>query len=252
MKKKISIISFTDKGKELNRSVSMRLLELPEKYDIEMSFDPEGDLFKWTEKAFKGDAIIFIGAVGIAVRAIAPFIRGKDKDPAVIVMDEKGKHVIPVLSGHIGGANKLSEIIASLTGGEAVITTATDLNGVFAVDSFAVENGYTIENKERIKDVSSSLLASKEVGISVSPYLTDIFPKTLKLTKKCLVLGTGCRKNIDYEEFRAFILDFLREKNLSLSALSDIATIDIKRGEEAIIRFADEYGLRISFYSAGE
>ena len=252
MMKKISIISFTDRGGELNRSISGRLRELPEKYDIEMSFSPAGDLFKWTEKAFKGDAVIFIGAAGIAVRAIAPFIRAKDKDPAVIVMDEKGKHVIPVLSGHIGGANRLSEIVASLTGGEAVITTATDINGVFAVDSFAVEKGYTIENKERIKDVSSALLDSKEVGISVSPYLTDIFPKTLKLTKKCLVLGTGCRKNTEYEVYKAFILDFLREKNLFLSALSDLATIDIKRDEEAIVRFADEYGLKLSLYTAGE
>ncbi len=252
MSKKIGIISFTDSGDRLNKDLTALLKAQPENYIIDSSLRGEASLLKWTEQAFKGDALIFIGAAGIAVRAVAPFLRSKDSDPAVLVIDEKGRHVIPILSGHLGGANKLAEQIAKILGAEAVITTATDINDVFPVDSWAVENGYNIENIKIIKDVSSSLLRNEEVGISISPYLTDIFPKTLKLIPKCLVLGAGCRKNKEYSAFRDFILDFLKEKNLSLSAISDIATIDIKKDEEAIRRFADEYNLTLNFFSADE
>ena len=80
------------------------------------------DIFK------KYNAIVFVGACGIAVRSIAPYVKDKAKDPAVVVVDEKGNFAIPILSGHIGGANDLAEKIAALTSGVAVITTATDIN----------------------------------------------------------------------------------------------------------------------------
>lgn len=95
-------------------------------------------LKEWTGDSFSSqDALIFVGAVGIAVRAIAPFVKSKAADPACIAVDEKGLYVIPLLSGHIGGANELAEELAQGLGALAVITTATDLNGIFAVDQWA-------------------------------------------------------------------------------------------------------------------
>ncbi|MCR4590905.1 MAG: precorrin-3B C(17)-methyltransferase [Lachnospiraceae bacterium] len=247
----ITILSFTDTGDRLNREIA-DLLSKETEIRCSLQSETDDSLSGRTEKAFKSDAVIFIGAAGIAVRAIAPFITKKDRDPAVIVMDELKQHVIPVLSGHIGGGNKLAERIAELTGAEAVITTATDINEVFAVDNWAVERDYKIENTERIKDVSASLLRGDEIGVSISPYLTDIFPKQLKLTPKCLVIGAGCKKGVPYEDFRDFILAFLNDRNISLSAVSDLATLDIKRDEECLRRFAREYNLNISYYGADE
>lgn len=94
----------------------------------------------WTERMFQEmDAILFIGACGIAVRSIAPYVKSKKTDPAVLCMDEQGKFVISLLSGHIGGANELTEEVAAVTGAVPVITTATDVNHKFAVDVFAVK-----------------------------------------------------------------------------------------------------------------
>lgn len=115
------------------------------------------------------NAMLFIGACGIAVRAIAPFLTDKLHDAPVLVMDERGKYVIPVLSGHVGGANALAEYLARRTGAEPVITTATDLNGKFAVDLFAKRNGFFIVNKDGIAKVSAKVLAGRELTVSVEP-----------------------------------------------------------------------------------
>lgn len=114
-------------------------------------------------------ALIFIGACGIAVRSIAPYVKDKTRDPAVLVLDEKGRFVISLLSGHIGGANELTLAIAGLVGAQPVITTATDINQVFAVDSWAIKAGLHIVNPQVIKEISGSLLAGRPVGF-ISQY----------------------------------------------------------------------------------
>lgn len=125
-------------------------------------------------------ALIFIGACGIAVRAIAPYVKDKTRDPAVLVLDEKGRFVISLLSGHIGGANKLTLAIAGLMGAQPVITTATDINQVFAVDSWAVESGLHIVNSRAIKEVSASLLAGRPVGFSSQYPIKGSLPAGIK------------------------------------------------------------------------
>ena len=123
-------------------------------------------LVEFTSLAFaEADHIIYIGAAGIAVRAIAPNIKSKDTDPGVIVMDEKAAYVIPILSGHIGGANALALDLARELGAQAVITTATDVNGVIAIDSWATENCMKIDRIGNIKHISSAVLENRKVKV---------------------------------------------------------------------------------------
>ena len=111
------------------------------------------------------DAIIFVGATGIAVRAIAPFIHGKAVDPAVLVIDEAGRYVISLLSGHLGGANALARTAASLIEAKPIITTATDAESAFAVDTFAKENGFLLTDRRKAKEVSAKVLRGEKLRI---------------------------------------------------------------------------------------
>ncbi|MDU2005378.1 MAG: cobalamin biosynthesis central domain-containing protein [Lachnospiraceae bacterium] len=120
-------------------------------------------------------ALVFIGAAGIAIRAIAPFVKDKFTDPPVIVLDEKGTFAIPLLSGHVGGGVTLAKVLAEYTGGRAVITTATDVQKKFAADVFAMENGLVITDREEAKKISAGILEKKNTGIfSEFPLLGDI------------------------------------------------------------------------------
>ena len=127
---KIAALAFTDTG----FATAQKLSALSDDYALDRC--APGKLGEWTADAFsRCDALIYVGACGIAVRAIAPFVRVKTEDPCVLVVDEQGRYVIPVLSGHIGGGNELALAAAKLLGALPVITTATDLNGLFAVTS---------------------------------------------------------------------------------------------------------------------
>ena len=176
---KLSIISFTENGITLSEKIAEKLEEteftlftkcstyLIRKNGQHILFI-EKSLGQWAkEQMEKKKALLFIGACGIAVRAIAPYITDKLSDSPVLVMDEKGNYVIPILSGHMGGANELALSIAEKIGAKPVITTATDLNKKFAVDLFAKKNGLFIVNKDGIAKVSSKILAGQDITISI-------------------------------------------------------------------------------------
>lgn len=112
----------------------------------------------YRERFSSADALIFIGACGIAVREIAPYLASKKTDPAVLCIDEKMQFVIPLLSGHIGGANDLARRLAAALGASAVITTATDVNGKFAVDAWAAKNECAISSMLLAKRVAAEIL----------------------------------------------------------------------------------------------
>ena len=162
------------------------------------------------------DLIVFVGAAGIAVRAAAPYLAGKAYDPAVVVIDEQGRFVIPLLSGHLGGANELAERLAEGLGATAVITTATDGRAVFAVDSWAKSHECVVFDPENIKYISGALLRGDTVGLRsafpvdgllpahintktaaesgfVIGFDTEVqpFPHTLHLVPRVLSLGIG-------------------------------------------------------------
>ena len=177
---RLSMISFTENGKHLSERVAKLLdRELEIRLYAKFAAGIEDDIYSdilfvktsvgdWAkERMQEQDALLFIGACGIAVRAVAPFLTDKLHDVPVLVMDEKGKYVIPILSGHMGGANDLANHIAEKTGAEPVITTATDLNKKFAVDLFAKRNSLYIANKDGIAKVSSKVLAEKEITMSI-------------------------------------------------------------------------------------
>ena len=161
---KIAVISFTGAGKELAGRMAKKLTENGH-YCQATAWEKGMSLSEWTKMQFsQQEALIFIGAAGIAVRASAPFLKDKMEDPAVMAVDEKGRFVIPLLSGHVGGGNRLALEIAAITGGQAAITTATDVNGLFAVDVFAAEHGMVLSDRELAKQVSASLLEGERPG----------------------------------------------------------------------------------------
>ena len=157
--------SYRGSSKELSQPPRIELHAkteaLPAISDPRSLQDIVGEWFTTSE----ADAIIFVGATGIAVRAIAPFICGKAVDPAVLVIDEAGRYVISLLSGHLGGANALARTAASLIDAEPIITTATDAESAFAVDTFAKENGFLLTDLRKAKEVSAKVLRGEKLRI---------------------------------------------------------------------------------------
>lgn len=258
----INIFSFTDKGRKLAERLS-RALAMHEARIVPGSAARE----EICEAAFRNrEALVFIGAAGIAVRSVAPFVRDKLEDPPVLVMDELGQHVIPLLSGHIGGANALAAEIAGATGAAPVITTATDLNGAFPADLFAKENGLAIANREGIAKVSSSALEGRPVTVCIKDYPpaghVDVLiadredagvlrdAASLVLCPKSFAIGMGCRRGKSYEELREFGERVLSENGTELKYAGCIATIDMKKDEEGLMRLSQAWRMPLITYSA--
>lgn len=166
---KIAVISFTSRGKSLAHTVKEALEAGGHQvWEAVKNSQDEGSvtesIAQWAGRQFQEkEALIFIGAAGIAVRAIAPWIQSKAKDPAVLVADEGGRYCIPILSGHMGGANALARELENALSMEAVLTTATDVNGRWAVDVFAVKNGLWIQDLGKAKEISARILRDQRV-----------------------------------------------------------------------------------------
>lgn len=237
-------------------------------------FLPVGtSLSQWCEARWKeGGGLIFIGACGIAVRTIAPFLRTKTKDPAVVVADEKGDFAISLLSGHLGGGNALAKQAANIFGGQAVITTATDVRGKFAVDVWAKENGLILPSMAYAKEISAAVLAGEAIGFSCPYPLDGVVPEELSggeaarlqitvgvqkaehpvFLSRSLVIGLGCRRGKRKEEIAEAVEQALRESQLAKEAIRGAATIDLKKEEEGLIAYCKEQGWPLSFYTAEE
>lgn len=132
----------------------------------------------------KYDSLVCIMATGIVVRILAPLIVHKTSDPAVVVLDQKGKHAISLLSGHLGGANDLAREMAAISGGEAVITTATDVAGELSFDTFAKKYDMAIENIGQLKHISGALLSGKKVNVFTDKNVEKLYPELIEEQKR--------------------------------------------------------------------
>lgn len=233
-------------------------------------------LAEWTSTQFaQADALIFVGAVGIAVRAIAPHCKSKATDPAVVVLDECGRFAVPLLSGHLGGANALARALAEACGAIPVITTATDANGVFAVDEWAKAQGCAVLEPERIKLVSGALLAGHTVrlasdwpvqgtppagvalagageaadfALTLTPGKTA--PEALHLVPRIGVLGVGCKRGTTADQLEAAFAAFCAAHGLAPAGIRGAASIDLKQDEPGLAAFCAAHGWPITFYTA--
>ena len=232
-------------------------------------------LADWAAEQFAhADALIFVGAVGIAVRAIAPYCRSKAVDPAVVVLDECGHFAVPILSGHLGGANDLARALAAVCGAVPAITTATDANGVFAVDAWARHQNCAVLEPGRIKRVSSRLLAGGPVRYrsefpiagqapaGVVPageaeradFALTLFPAgdALHLIPKIGVLGIGCRRGTSTAQLEAAFAQFCAAHGLAAACITAAASIDLKADEPGLLEFCRIHGWPVQFYSAAQ
>ena len=179
--KKIFLISFTDNGQALAEKLACGLNQKEMEAQAFRCGNPLS-LSAFASQGFrKADALIFVGAMGIAVRAIAPHVVSKVKDPAVVVIDEKGNNAISVLSGHLGGGNELTQLVAEITGANPVITTATDVQGVFAIDLWTKKNNCKILRSDRIKVISAALLSGEKVDFVSDYEISGQVPKNVEL-----------------------------------------------------------------------
>ena len=172
---RVSCIAFTERGHALAERTARALSDCAQTgeddpgWDVSVSRgfgEGKADLRAWTALAWEAsDALLFVGAAGIAVRAIAPYVASKANDPAVVAIDEAGRFAVSLLSGHLGGANELAQTVARAAGAIPVITTATDVRGVWAVDTWARRAGLAVSNPEAIKRVSARLLSGGRVAL---------------------------------------------------------------------------------------
>ena len=209
-------------------------------YDNVISFDSVGRVIR--EQFMNCDRILFICAAAIAVRTLAPYIKSKVTDPAVLVADEQGRFLISLLSGHLGGANEWCSQLSCKIGAVPVITTATDARGVFAVDMFARENNMRILNPVMIQDISGRVLNSEPVGIAGDKAYKKLLEKTVKKWNGQLTMfgeeayGTAGQSSIDKYESGIQIITspsdhMIFRRTLKLVPMDLFVGIGCKRGK---------------------
>jgi precorrin-4 C11-methyltransferase len=237
----------------------------------------------------QSELFVFIGAMGICVRSIAPFIQDKASDPAIVNMDIKGEYIQSVLSGHKGGANAFAQEIAEITKGTAIITTASDSLQLWPLDIFgkvydwsneyenSTENDFIAafvnqkstallldvknEGTEKLEstcpdfvDIYYSFeeidLSNYELLIAVTPGIYNLDLPALFFRPKCICVGTGAQKGIDCEAFGNELKKSFLENKLAFSSLKNINSIDVKAEEQAYLQFADQYGIPFQTFTA--
>lgn len=228
------------------------------------------------------EGIVCIMALGIVIRMIAPHLKGKTADPAVVVVDELGQNVISALSGHWGGANALTVEIARRLGANPVITTATDVNCLPAIEMVARERGWSIEPFELVKKVNAAIVNGNKViiysegplGIQADEHIeirdfaeysparreesrvvlvtnrtaSGFPPGTVFIRPKNLCVGIGCRRGVTSGEVKDAVFSALEESGRSVSSIKCLASVDIKKDESGLLEAAGEMGLPVRFF----
>lgn len=278
-------------GTELKKKIPLAHLFVPRKLGIKGTriksythslHDLFGDLVNHYSQ------FICIMATGIVVRTITPFLTHKSVDPAVVVVDEKGRFAISLVSGHLGGANELAKQVSSLTGGESVVTTATDVHSMPAIDLLAKLLDSRTLDFSTLKGCNYALLHGEKVGIypdTVKPYFSGrgkqkiLFYKTINgliasdsaykiiitnrqamadttkrdnvllLTPRNLVVGIGCNSTTSSREIEETVKNVLNRAHLSFEAIKKIATVTLKSNEKGLLNFARKHNFQIEFHT---
>ncbi|NPD32359.1 cobalamin biosynthesis protein CbiG [Eggerthellaceae bacterium zg-997] len=299
---RVSLVAFTDAGCRLALRLAAGLRAGDPAWDADVAaparlagrhegVEAAASAAAWARERFgRADALLFVGAAGIAVRSVAPLLRDKLLDPAVVSVDERGAFAVPLVSGHVGGANRLARQVAALCGGRAAVSTATDVNGVFAIDEWAARTGLAIVEREVAREASARLLEGLPVGLTCSfPLAGSVpsgfstldgkdaraaddsrpaadlpavgvaiglsegvtpFPRTLHLVPRVVTVGVGCRRGTPPARLRDAVLRALEAAECSRWALAAVASIDVKADEPAVIELARAWGLPLRLYAA--
>lgn len=268
---KIALITVTKKGveqaKKIKKSYTKALIDIytMEKFSDECTIAIKGSFKEQVGEIFSEyKSIIFITAVGIAVRAIAPYIKTKDIDPCVLVIDEGSDFIIPILSGHLGGGNELAQDISQSIGAYPLITTSSDISGKIAVDTLAQKINGKLESLESAKKVTSLIVAGERVSIKVPQNIGDNNPsgvivisnrEKIEITQiipKNISIGIGCKKDTPKEKIIEIIENILKSLNISTKAIRVMGTVDIKKDEIGIIESAKYFNVPLKIISRDE
>lgn len=278
----VRVCFFTEKAENLFEKLKASNREI-----LWQKLEDKSVLCEWTKESFeKSIPLLFICAAGIATRTIAPFVKDKFTDSPVLVMDEEGRFIIPILSGHLGNANEIAFNISRSINAQPVITTGTDVNGKFSIDNFAKINGLKIVNHEGIKKNSARILAGEKIKVFIEDtikisalnmpseivlvknageeahvavtlqelsddeknrYLINLVPK-----KYCL--GIGCKKGKTFNELKSFaetIFSSHFHAELRNEVVS-ISSINLKEEETGILEFSHWLHVPFITYTAEE
>lgn len=283
----LAVYALTREGARLARRLASDLpgaeLFLPERLAQggEPSFERFGAALAENFHRYRGHVIF--AAAGIVVRSLDGLLRGKAVDPAVVVLDARGRHAVSLLSGHLGGANDLARETARLLGGQAVITTATDSLGLPSLEVIAAARGCRVENLPALKGISGDILDGRAAAVydpagwlrpelerwgGCFNFLVDepdprreerplvwvgwrtlAPPRSwLVLRPPCLALGMGCNRGTGADEMEDFVRLVLRRAGLSAASLKCLATVEAKRDELGLAELARRLDLEMVFY----
>lgn len=280
---KIACFSFTDEGKKIGNKLIL-LVNGNYTFTHFHNSEIEGGIktiisYVWNDY----DGLIFIGATGIAIRMINPFIDHKTKDPAVIVIDDLGRYVISLLSGHIGGANYLTHYISDKINGLPIITTASDSRGIESIDIFAKNNNYYMEDMSSITTLTSMMVNGKKIGIYSEDTKIIEYKNLIKISNlenieenidgliivsssiiknvnlpytilrpKNINIGIGCRKGMEEDRIIHAIESCFKEAGFSTKSIKNIGTVEVKMYEAGIIKAAEYYNRPLRIFTLEE
>jgi cobalt-precorrin 5A hydrolase len=289
-----AVVAITKHGIAIARKIKQRIPEV-EIYVPLKHTDGGSDVTWFSEQStqlvgglFKThDALICIFSLGAVVRMIAPYLVDKKSDPAVIVIDDKAKHIISTLSGHLGGANALARLIASFLDAQAVITTAADVNETIAVDLVGREFGWQIQNFQNVTKVSAMMVNEEQIAVyqdagernwwqaqlpkNVSrvdsmeqiksdefkaalvisdrePIDPNILTKSVVYRPRSLVVGVGLHWDTSKAVIEDGVKKVLSDNSLSFQSIRNIASIDRGAKVEGLEEFASQFNLSIQNY----
>ena len=271
---KIAIITITQNSQDLAAELLENLIGDPTVTSVDIFHK---NVKKTLQSVFyEYDCIIGIMATGIMVRNICGLLENKIEDPAVLVMDDAGKHVISLLSGHFGGANEITKKIAEITGADPVITTATDIHGKLGIDSLAKKYYLDIENPEKIKRINSALVNNKlpelfipsefnfilddpqvnssyNLSKSIDNNFKVLFRNTeIILRPKKFVVGVGTRRDISKENIESAIRSAMNTLKLPIQRIDVISTGEMKKDEKGIIEVVSKFNIPLEIIPLDE